>query len=270
VAEVRRVETLTPHMIRVVLSGDGLEGFACGEFTDHYVKLLFPPAGAPYGHPVDVEHVEETHERAHWPVTRTYTVRRWDADTGELTVDFVYHGDEGIAGPWAKNARPGDQIAFLGPGGAYAPDPEADWHLFIGDESALPAIAASLERLPAGVPAVVIAEVEDDTEEQALECAGELSLTWVHRAGPAAGAGIEDIVRSADLPAGRVHAFVHGDAGFVRAVRRHLRSERGMPREAMSVSGYWRRGRTEEGWRAEKPEWKRAVDGDEAALAAQG
>lgn len=266
VAEVVRVEQLTPHMIRVVLGGEGLVGFGCGEFTDHYVKLVFPPAGAPYGHPVDIEQVEAAHDRAHWPVTRTYTVRRWDAETGELTIDFVYHGDEGLAGPWAVGARPGDQVAFMGPGGAYAPDPAADWHLFVGDESALPAIAASLERVPAGVPAVVFAEVEDASEEQPLECAGDLEVTWVHRNGPAADGLLADKVRAAALPEGVVHAFVHGDASFVREVRRHLRGERGVAQEAMSVSGYWRRGRNEEGWRAEKPEWKRAVESDDAEL----
>ena len=168
VAEVLRVERLTPHMIRVVLGGAGLDTFDCGEFSDHYIKLLFPPPGAPYGHPVDPDHAQETYERDLWPVTRTYTVRRWDAQVRELTVDFVYHGDEGLAGPWAVGAEPGHRIAFFGPGGAYAPDPAADWHLFVGDESAIPAIAAALERVPAGVPARVFAEVEDASEEQPL------------------------------------------------------------------------------------------------------
>jgi NADPH-dependent ferric siderophore reductase len=59
-------------------------------------------------------------------------------------------------------------------------------------------------------------------------------------------------VRALRFPAGRVHAFVHGEAGCVRDVRRHLVGERGVPREALSVSGYWRRGRDEDGWRADK------------------
>ena len=59
---------------------------------------------------------------------------------------------------------------------------------------------------------------------------------------------------------------MHGDAGFVKDVRHHLRAERGVPRGALSVSGYWRRGRTEEGWRAEKPDWNREVERDETSL----
>ena len=131
---VTRTEWVTPHLVRVVLGGPGLAGFGAGEFTDHYVKLLLPdPAtGA--------------------TIRRTYTVRRWDAAAGELWIDFVHHGDEGLAGPWAAAAQPGDEIAFNGPGGEYTPDPTADWHLFVGDASALPAISASLERVPYGVP----------------------------------------------------------------------------------------------------------------------
>src|SRR3954454_23604798 len=184
VGEVVRVSRVTPHMIRVVLGGEGLAGFPVGEFTDHYVKLLFPPPGAPYGVPFDVEQVRAELPQEHWPVTRTYTVRAWDPASGELTIDFVHHGDEGLAGPWAASARPGDRIQFFGPGGGYAPSPAADWHLLAGDESALPAIGAALTRLPAGVPATVVVEVAGPEEEQAeLQGGPGVELTWVHRHG---------------------------------------------------------------------------------------
>src|SRR3954452_16802392 len=84
VAEVVRTARLTPHMIRVVLGGDGLAGFPAGEFTDHYVKLLFPPADAPYGVPYDIDRVRAELPAEQWPVSRTYTVRAWDAARGEL------------------------------------------------------------------------------------------------------------------------------------------------------------------------------------------
>jgi NADPH-dependent ferric siderophore reductase len=57
---------------------------------------------------------------------------------------------------------------------------------------------------------------------------------------------------AAEFPAGRVHAFVHGEAGVVRALRRHLLDARGVPRDDLSVSGYWRRGDDEEGFRVFK------------------
>jgi NADPH-dependent ferric siderophore reductase len=252
VAEVLRTSRVTPHMIRVVLGGEGLAGFPAGEFTDHYVKLLFPP---------DAPDPER-------PVTRTYTVRAWDAAAGELTLDFVWHGDEGLAGPWAASAQPGDRISFFGPGGGYAPSPDADWHLLAGDESALPAIGAALERLPAGVRALAFVEVTGPEEEQTdLVLRDGVSLTWVHRGDAAPGEALVDAVRSAALPAGTGHLFVHGEAGAVRELRRHLRETHGLPREFTSVSGYWRRGDTEDRWQATKREWNAAIEAEETAVA---
>jgi NADPH-dependent ferric siderophore reductase len=241
-ARVLETRPLTPHMIRVVLGGEGLEGFGAGAFTDHYVKLRITPPGASE------------------PRTRTYTVREWDAERGRLTIDFVHHGDTGVAGPWAVAARPGDELLLLGPGGAYTPDPAADWHLMAGDASVIPAIAASLARVPAGVPVHVLIEVEGPEEEQPLETPGELQLTWLHTRDALPGA-----VAALDFPPGTLHAFVHGEASAVREIRRHLLIDRGLPREALSISGYWKRDRTEEGWREDKPEWNRLVELDAAA-----
>ncbi|MDX6365585.1 MAG: hypothetical protein QOK30_661 [Nocardioidaceae bacterium] len=263
--EVVRTSRVTPHMIRVVLGGSGLAGFEVGEFTDHYVKLLFPPAGAEYSTPFDVDQIQAQRPRSQWPVTRSYTVRAWDAEQAELTVDFVYHGDHGLAGPWAAAARPGDVISFFGPGGGYAPDPQADSHLLVGDESALPAIAATLGRLPEGIAATVVIEVEDEQEHQLLESPGLLDVTWVDRLGAPApvGAAVASHVRALSWPGGDVQAFVHGEASLVKEVRHHLRFERGVPRERISASGYWRRGLTDEGWRATKKDWTREVERDE-------
>jgi NADPH-dependent ferric siderophore reductase len=267
VAEVLRTSRITPHMIRVVLGGKGLAGFRADEFTDHYVKLLFPPAGAPYGVPYDVEDVRAEHPREMWPVTRTYTVRAWDAAAGELTIDFVHHGDEGIAGPWADAARPGDLIQLLGPGGAYAPHPEADWHLLAGDEAALPAIAVALERLPSGAEALVFVEVAGPEEQQDdLVLSPGVDLRWVHRGDAAPGEPLVAAVRGTALPAGNGHVFVHGEAFAVRELRRHLRTERGLDPQWTSISGYWRRGDTEDRWQAGKTQWNAAIEAEDTAV----
>ncbi|MPQ98365.1 siderophore-interacting protein [Modestobacter sp. I12A-02628] len=268
-AQVVRTERLTPHMVRVVLGGEGLAGFPAGEFTDHYVKLLFPPAGAGYRAPFDPAELQERLPREQWPVTRTYTVRQWDAVAGELTLDFVHHGDTGLAGPWAASARPGDLVQFFGPGGAYAPSADADWHLLAGDESALPAIAAALPRIPAGAAAKVFVEVADAAEQQPLVPAPGVELTWVLRGDGPVGAALAATVRSAALPSGTPHVFVHGEAGFVRELRRFVRADLQVPRELMSVSGYWRLGSTEDRWQAEKRDWNAAVASDDEALAAR-
>ncbi|WP_432115816.1 siderophore-interacting protein [Streptomyces sp. S1] len=259
-ARVVHTERITPHMVRLVLGGAGLDGFDAGEYTDHYVKLLFAPEGVTYPEPFDMERIREEFPREQWPTTRTYTVRAWDPERRELTIDFVVHGDEGLAGPWAARAEAGDTVRFLGPGGGYAPDESADWHLLAGDESALPAIAAALERLPAGARAHAFVEIADAAEEQKLETAAGIDVTWLHRGDRPVGEALVEAVRALDFPAGDVHAFVHGEAGFVKDLRRHLRLDREVPRERLSISGYWRLGKSDEDWRAIKREWNDQVE----------
>ncbi|QKG18860.1 siderophore-interacting protein [Actinomadura verrucosospora] len=261
---VLRTERLTPHMIRVVLGGESLAGFGAGEFTDHYVKLLFPQPGVAYPEPFDMEKIRAEMPRDQWPSVRTYTVRAWDPEAVELTIDFVHHGDKGIAGPWAAAVRPGEEIFFNGPGGAYAPRADAGWHLLAGDESALPAIGAALERIPEGAPARVFVEVAGPEEEQELRTPAGTEITWLHRGGGQVGDLLVEAVQKLDFPDGEVHAFVHGEAGFVKALRRHLRVDRGLPMEQLSISGYWRRGRDEDGWQSSKRDWNREVEEEEA------
>ncbi|MEU6173505.1 siderophore-interacting protein [Streptantibioticus parmotrematis] len=266
-ASVLRTERLTPHMIRVVLGG-GLDGFTAGTYTDHYVKLIFPQDGTTLPEPFDLRRVREELPREQWPRTRTYTVRHWDTDAGELTVDFVHHGDEGIAGPWAANARPGDELLFSGPGGAYAPDPTAAWHLLAGDESALPAIAAAVERLPEDAVAHVFVEVADEREEQKLQAPSGVRITWLHRGARPIGEALVGAVRALPFPAGTPQVFVHGEANFVKELRRYLRVERQIERELLSVSGYWRTGADEDGWQASKSDWNRQVESEQESGAA--
>jgi NADPH-dependent ferric siderophore reductase len=255
-AVVQRTERITPHMIRVVLTS---EDFVDNGTTDHYVKLLFGKPGVEYPEPLDMGVVRETFPAEHWPTMRTYTVRSWDEDSKELTIDFVYHGDEGVAGPWAAAAKPGDVLWFNGPGGAYAPDEAADWHLLVGDESALPAIGAAVEQLPPGARATVLLEVEDETEQQKFGGSGEVDVTFFHRAGSdtARGDSLVAAVAALDFPAGDPHIFVHGEAGFVFRIRQNLFTDRGLPRDRVSLSGYWRLGKNEDGWQAEKAETSR-------------
>ncbi|KUJ67186.1 FAD-binding protein [Streptomyces albus subsp. albus] len=262
-ARVVRTERLSPHMVRLVFGGDGLAAFAAGEWSDHYVKLLFPIPDVVYPEPFDIARIREEFPRDQWPRTRTYTVRGWEAASRELTVDFVVHGDSGLAGPWAEAARPGSEIWLLGPGGAYAPSAEADWHLLVGDESALPAIAASVGRLPAGAVARVLIEVAGPEEEQKLDAPDSVEVRWLHRGAAPVGARLVAAVQALEFPPGQVHAFVHGEAGFVKELRRHLRINREIPREWLSVSGYWRLGHDEDGWQSSKREWNARVEAEQ-------
>ena len=232
---VRNTIRLTDHLIRVHLGGAGFTSFRPNEFTDAYVKLVFP---GPDGETV-----------------RTYTVRSVDPAAEEIAIDFVYHGDEGVAGPWAATAEPGDTIELLGPGGAYAPRADADWHLLAGDESALPAIAAACEALPADAVGRVFVEIAGPADEVAVRHPEDVELTWIHRGDAAPGVKLAAAVRAEPWRPGRVHVFVHGEAEAVmHDLRPYLRKERGIPADWASISGYWRRGRTEEGFRRWKSE----------------
>jgi hypothetical protein len=153
---------------------------------------------------------------------------------------------------------------MAGPGGAYTPSPDAAWHLLAGDDAALPAIAVSLARVPAGVPVFAIVEVDGPEHRQPLESPGELTVVWLDReAGPGEDSSLQlDAVRALDLPGGSGHAFVHGEATAVRLLRRHLLVERGLPADSLSASGYWKLRRTDEEWRAEKRKWIAQAEAD--------
>lgn len=260
---VEHTERLTPRLVRVILGGEGLASFEPTPFTDQYLKVVFPPEGAPYSVPFDVD---EARSGPHRPISRRYTVRRWDPDTRRVTIDFVVHGDVGVAGRWANRAQPGDLLQFSGPSGSYAPDPDAEWYLMAGDESALPAIAASLESVPPGRVALAVLLVDDAEHELALDSPGDLSVTWVHRhPAPDPSARFVAAVEDLTMPEGRASVFVHGEAAETRAVRRHLLADRGMARDRLSISPYWRRGKDDEAWRAEKRDWLAAQEQDVSA-----
>ena len=263
---VIRAEIVAPAMRRVVFGGEGFAEFLDrhvalnkdalneGGFTDEYVKLVFLADGFDYPQPLDLSAVRETMPQEAWPVLRTYTIRWLDAEAQELAIDFVVHGDEGVAGPWAARAEPGDLLHLRGPSGAYTPDPTADWHLFVGDEAGLPAISAALEALPAGAQAVAFVEVGGVADEIAIATIGELEMHWLHRGDAPAGTTtlLDDAVRAWDWRAGRAQAFIHGESALLKSVRPYVLNDRGVARADASVSAYWRRGTTEEGFR----EWK--------------
>lgn len=229
-------EWLSPHLVRVRLGGPGFAAFEDRPETDKYVKLKFTTS------PPD----------AH-PVTRTYTIRRVDPASETLDIDFVVHGDEGLAGPWAAKVAPGAPLSLLGPGGGYRPDPDAAWYLFAGDLSAVPAIASALEALPDD--AVGIAHLEVESGEAVLDLAAPpgVEVRWIVDPGHETGR-LADAVRDTAWRPGHVDVFAHGERESMKELRRVLFEERGLTRGQVSLSGYWARGRTEDRFQAEKRE----------------
>ena len=239
---VKTVQRVTPHLIRIVLTGDALEGFTSPGFDDH-AKLFFPdaatgqltlPTAGPDG-PVWPEGGR--------PAMRDYTPRRHDAQANTLEIDFALH-DAGPATQWAEQAKPGDIVGVGGPRGSFIVPTEFDWHLLIGDDTALPAISRRLAELPAGARVVVLAEVDSAAEEIPFETQAELPLRWVHRQGAAPGLSpvLVDTLKTMELPAGDFHAWVGCESAIAKALRAHLVGERGANPKWVRASGYWRRG----------------------------
>jgi NADPH-dependent ferric siderophore reductase len=220
---VAEAANVTPNMRRVVFSGADL-----GEMQlkpGQSVVLLLPGAGGEL-------------------LKRHYTVRVLDRIARRLAIDFVLHGDTPGA-DWARNVRPGDEVDALGPRGHVWLHPEADWHLFAGDATALPAIAAMLEGLKVSDTATAIVEVENKAEEQELATPSGARIVWLHRNGPPRpeSKALIDALAAISLPEDRVvHAYLAGETGTVRAQRRGLIA-RGLPKQQISAEGYWRPGR---------------------------
>lgn len=232
---VKRVKRLTPRMVRVTFTGDELSGFAWNGPAAH-IKLIFEGSA---GHAAAAPDAR--------PPMRTYTPRRFDAAQRELDVEFVIHG-QGPASSWAEQAAAGQQLTVAGPGRSYAVDPQADWYVLAGDDTAIPAICTILDALPASVKALALIEVVDAAEEHALETrSANTEIRWLHRGADPRHSGreLESAVRRMELPQGHGRIYVACEADAMRRIRRHLVSERAFPRDHLVTRGYWRLGETD-------------------------
>jgi NADPH-dependent ferric siderophore reductase len=238
---VRRVEMLSPRMLRVTFAGPELEGLSVDEPAAS-VRLLLPSSA-------DAELVLPAWNGNEFllpderrPVIRTFTPRRLDREALELDLEVVIHG-KGAAAAWAEAVAPGHTAAISGPGRGYAIDPNAPAFLLAGDETAIPAMSQLLETLPAEIPVQVRIEVTDPDARLALpESPHAVVEWWDLPSGAPPGDALVAAVRDANLITG-TRVWVAGEAAAVQRIRRHLFDERGLPRAETSVRGYWQRGR---------------------------
>lgn len=213
---VARVESPTPGVRRVTLAGDSLADFISASFDDH-IKLILPDGGGE-------------------PVRRDYTPRHFDTQRGELTIEFALHGD-GPAADWAARARAGDAVAVAGPRGSFVIPVDVDWHVLVGDDTALPAIARRLEELPADAKAFVVGLTADPADRREFRGAAAVDVHWV--------ASTEELtaaVRGLRIPEGEGYAWCAGEATAMAALRRILVDEKGVSRHAVRAAAYWKRG----------------------------
>ncbi len=214
--QVVRVAPISPNFRSVTFAGESLADFVSASFDDH-VKFMLDADGAD-------------------PVRRDYTPRHHDPVACELTLEFALHG-EGRAAAWAAQAAPGQRASIGGPRGSFIVPAELDWHLLVGDESALPAIHRRLEELPAGTRAIVLAQVSDPADRRDWRSAAALDVQWV--------AGDDELLaaaRALDRPAGEGYAWCAGEAAAMARLRRVLVDEKGLDRQALRVAAYWKRG----------------------------
>ncbi|MFT4132375.1 siderophore-interacting protein [Labrys sp. (in: a-proteobacteria)] len=227
VAEVRTTRQLTPHMQRITLASTALVHFLANK-PAQWVKVFVPTPGL---------------ER---PSGRAYTIRAFRQAEGEMDIDFVLHGD-GPCSLWAAQAKPGDVIQIAGPRSGFRLEPELRHLLIGGDETALSAIGAIIEALPAGLTVEAFVEIPDPADIQILHTQAQLHLTWLPRHGLPAGVGtaLQDAIMAAVLPPQASQVWLAAEAGTVRTLRRHFQLDLGLDRRRITASGYWKKGETD-------------------------
>ena len=241
VLEVCKFRRITPNLLRITLGGDALEGFTSPGFDDH-LKLFVPdartgvlaiPVAGPDG-PIWPEGIK--------PVMRDYTPRHFDPEALTLDIDFALH-TAGPATQWAMQAQPGQQVGIGGPKGSFIVPTSFDWHLLIGDSTALPAISRRLRELPQGARAEVLVEVETPEDHVHFETKAEVEVTWVHRSqATEGGMPLLDALRNLRTPTGFFHAWIGCESAQAKAMRSHLVNECRANPKWIRASGYWRKG----------------------------
>lgn len=240
---VARVERVADLLVRITLTGDDLHDFVTASFDDH-VKTFFPAQpGAPLVLPSFGPEGISFPEGQPRPQARDYTPRRFDRERRELDLEFVLHGD-GPASEWAAQAQPGQSLAIAGPRGSFVVPTGFDWHVLIGDETALPAIARRLEELPAEAQAIVLLEVPEAVNEVPLNTKAQLNVQWLHRKGTAPGASmlLPEAAAKLVLPAGEGYVWAAAESAVARAVRDVMVGQHQVGKRRIRASSYWKRG----------------------------
>lgn len=255
--EVRTVSYPTPRFARITFGGGDLEDYASLGPAEFLYALLPPPGQS-----------ELTVNREFtWEVLRSmpkeerprgayYTVREHRPEKAELDLDFLLHSEgeeskapdrdeavlENSASRWAARAKPGDPVALWGPRILYEPPPGTGSQLLVADETGLPAVAAILRSLPEDAHAQAFIEVADESEEQRLDSAGEVEITWLRRGGVPAGKSslLSEAVRKSGIPDGEVYVWGGAESRKISAIRKHLRTEHGMDKSRMDILAYWK------------------------------
>jgi len=232
---VIRTRDLTPSMRRVVF---GVSGYASTGVGDEYLRLIFPARRGEDPILPAVTNGDLDYGSIDLRTMRTYTVRHFCPETGEVTIDFVIH-DGGVAAEWARTAAPGDRVGLNTPDGMYDPPAGLEWQFLVADCAALPAAARLIESAPAGVRTRAILEVPGPLHRLDLAAPPGVEITWIYGGNGHCASRLEHVVRSLPRPGGIGYVWVAGETRELRGVRRCLRRELGLPSTAYKTVGYW-------------------------------
>jgi len=251
--EVVRREQVTPHMVRLTVTGDDLAEFPDRGY-DQWFRMFLPKHDADQA----LKKLPERVDLVGWlkfmrvpeatrPVMRNYTVRAFRKAERELDIDFIVHGDDGVAAPWARTAEPGDRLAIIDQGTGFELDPAIDTHLLVGDETALPAILGILRDLPRHHRGAAYIELPDAADEQPHEAPDGVDVRWLARPADAApGTHALRVVKEQwTPPADAFDAYLVGEQALATGLRRWLVTELKVPKNRVTFVGYWRIGKTD-------------------------
>jgi NADPH-dependent ferric siderophore reductase len=251
--EVDSAESLTPHLRRVVFRSPTLAQLDA--WPAAHVKLFFPRG--PQREPVLP--TLDTSGRPVWPaldqrpVTRTYSLRRYDRERCSLTIDFALHEPSGPAATWAARAEPGQRVGLAGPGGPRPLLRPAPWYLLAGDLSALPAMAALLEGLPGDARGHAFIQVPSPLDMQVIRAPEAMRLTWlVADADAEQRTKLVESVQQVPFLPGDPFVWLAGENAHVVALRDFMRRERAVPSARLYAVPYWKRSESEEEYHAER------------------
>jgi NADPH-dependent ferric siderophore reductase len=211
---VVRAEYTSPNFRSVTFAGESLVDFQSAGFDDHVKLILKSDEGE---------------------VARDFTPRHFDPVKKELTIEFTLHGD-GFASKWAANVQPEQRASIGGPRGSMIVPTDYNWHLFIGDETGLPAIARRLEELPSDTVAMALVLTLDPADRRKLKSKAIFSVTWIDSRRE-----LLDAVQAFRLPSGDGYIWCGAEATVAATVRQILVEEKGHRKEAIRSSAYWKR-----------------------------
>ncbi len=226
---------LTPAMRRVVFGGPGLAEFESTGVGDEYLRILFPGEGEDEPTlPVVTDGVLD-YSTINLDLLRTYTVRKHDAETGLVTIDFVVH-EGGVAAEWARRASEGDVVGINSPTALYDPPQDVAWQILISDCAGLPALARIVESTGEHVRSRAVVEIPGAGHEIELP---NCEVTWVHGGNGQGPSRLPEIVAALTRPEGTGYVWVAGESKALRGVRKYLRHDLRLPSSAYKSVGYW-------------------------------